>query len=106
MIKALEWAAPRAERSPAGAVNARSAGQPSSMSRSIGEVVQLDAIGYSEEELLAREIKTHREAIVLYEHESRFADADLHTFARRILPQLRQHLSVLESLKSEKLNGR
>jgi hypothetical protein len=66
-----------------------------------GEVVQLDAIGYSEEELIAQEIKTHREAIALYEDEARGSDARLSVFARQILPQLQQHLAVLETLKSD-----
>jgi hypothetical protein len=82
-----------------GGAGRRSAGRISLMQ---GEVVQLDAIGYSEEELIAREIETHREAIALYEDKADGSDAQLSAFARQILPQLQQHLAMLEILKSEK----
>ena len=72
------------------------------MSSMQGEAVQLDAIGYTEEELIAREIKSHREAIALYENKANGSDAQLRVFARQILPQLQQHLAMLESLKAEK----
>jgi len=70
-----------------------------------GEVVQLDAIGYSEEELIAQEIKTHREALALYEDEAKGSNARLSLFARQILPQLQQHLALLETLKSDFVRG-
>jgi hypothetical protein len=79
-----------------------STGQAGSISLIQGEVVQLDAIGYSEEELIALQIKTHREAIALYEDKATGSDAQLRVFARQILPQLQQHLAMLETLSSEK----
>ena len=77
-------------------------GRGASISVLPGEVVQLDAIGFSEEELIAREIKTHREAIALYEDKASGSDAQMRVFAQKILPQLQQHLAMLEMLKSEK----
>jgi predicted outer membrane protein len=71
-----------------------------------GEVVQLDAIGYSDEELIAREINTHREAIALYEDQASGPDAQMRVLARQILPQLQQHLAMLETLKSERPHAR
>ena len=54
-----------------------------------------------DEELIAREIETHREAIALYEDKANGSDAQLRVFARHILPHLQQHLAMLESLQSE-----
>jgi hypothetical protein len=95
---------PRADRRRADRRSAdrRSAGQARQISLIQGEVVQLDAIGYSEEELIALQIKTHREAIALYEGKATGSDAQLRVFARQILPQLQQHLAMLETLNSEK----
>ncbi len=49
--------------------------------------------------LIEREIKSHLEAIALYEHESSSADAQLRDFAQLILPQLQRHLALLLTLK-------
>jgi predicted outer membrane protein len=59
-----------------------------------------------DEELIAREIETHREAIALYEDKANGADAQLRVFARHILPHLQQHLAMLESLQSENRHAR
>jgi predicted outer membrane protein len=59
-----------------------------------------------DEELIAREIKTHREAIALYEDKANGSDAQLRAFARHILPHLQQHLALLESLQSENRHAR
>jgi hypothetical protein len=45
------------------------------------------------------EIKSHLEAIALYERQSSGSDAQLRDFAQRILPQLRRHLALLLTLK-------
>jgi hypothetical protein len=54
-----------------------------------------------DEELIAREIRTHREAIALYQDKANGSDAQLCVFARHVLPHLQQHLAILESLQSE-----
>ena len=59
-----------------------------------------------DEELIAREIETHREAIALYEDKANGSDAQLRVFARHILPHLQQHLAMLESLQSENRHAR
>jgi putative membrane protein len=64
-----------------------------------GDASPTDAPGYSDDEFVAREIKSHREAIALYEDEASSSDAQLRAFAQQILPQLHQHLAMLESLK-------
>jgi hypothetical protein len=55
--------------------------------------------GYSDVLLIEHEIKSHLEAIALYEDEASSSDAQLRAFAQRILPQLQQHLTLLRSLK-------
>jgi putative membrane protein len=64
-----------------------------------GDASPTDAPGYSDHEFVVREIKSHREAIALYEDEASSSDAQLRAFAQQILPQLHQHLAMLESLK-------
>jgi predicted outer membrane protein len=59
-----------------------------------------------DEEVIAREIETHREAIALYEDKANGSDAQLRVFARHILPHLQQHLAMLESLQSENRHAR
>jgi hypothetical protein len=51
-------------------------------------------------ELIDREIKSHVEAIALYEDEATSSDIQLSTFAQRILPQLHRHLDRLRSMKT------
>lgn len=55
---------------------------------------------YSDAAHIEREIKSHLEAIALYEHEAASSDAQIRAFAQRILPQLQRHLAVLRSLKA------
>lgn len=57
---------------------------------------------YSDAAFIEREIKSHLEAIALYEDEASSSDAQLRAFAQRILPQLQRHLALLRSLKSGK----
>jgi predicted outer membrane protein len=56
--------------------------------------------GYSDAACIEREIKSHLEAIALYEHEASSSDAQLRAFAQGILPQLQRHLALLRSLKA------
>jgi Domain of unknown function (DUF4142) len=65
---------------------------------------QLDA-RYADQEFIARQIRSHREAIALYQRNMKGPDAQLRVFARDILPQLQDHLTMLESLKSEGSRG-
>ncbi len=51
------------------------------------------------------EIKSHVEAIALYESEAGSSDVQLRTFAQRILPQLRRHLDLLRSLETGNGHG-
>jgi predicted outer membrane protein len=55
---------------------------------------------YSDAARIEREIKSHLEAIALYEREAASSDAQIRAFAQRILPQLQRHLAVLRSLKA------
>ncbi len=71
-----------------------------------GAARHIDDPGWSHDEVLAREIRTHRQAIALYESKANGADLQLRIFAQRILPQLQQHLAMLEALKSENLHAR
>ena len=64
-----------------------------------GNASSSDTPGYSDHEFVAREINSHREAIALYEDEASSSDAQLRAFAQQILPQLHQHLAMLESLR-------
>jgi hypothetical protein len=66
-----------------------------------GGAQQADAVGYSEQELIAREIKSHHEAIALYESEANSPDEQVRAFAQLILPQLQKHLAMLELLNTE-----
>ena len=59
-----------------------------------------------DKEIIARQIKTHREAIALYEGKASGPDPQLRIFARDILPHLHQHLAMLESLQSENRHAR
>jgi hypothetical protein len=69
------------------------------------EALELDT-RYSDKEFLARQIKSHREAIVLYRRNANGPDAQLRVFAQEILPQLQEHLAMLESLKSKSESSR
>jgi Domain of unknown function (DUF4142) len=57
---------------------------------------------YADKEFVARQIKSHREAIAVYQRNAEGPDGELRAFARDILPQLRDHLTMLESLKPER----
>ena len=61
---------------------------------------------YSDKDFVARQIKSHREAIALYEDKANGTDAQLRVFAQHILPHLQQHLTKLESLLSENRHAR
>jgi predicted outer membrane protein len=61
---------------------------------------------YSHDRMIAREIRTHRQAIELFQGRASASDLQLRMLARRLLPQLRKHLAMWESLKSENLNAR
>jgi rubrerythrin len=65
-----------------------------------------NAADHPDDECIDQEIKKHRDAIALYEDEASSSDAQLSTFAQAILPQLRRHLAILESLKSRLPLGR
>jgi hypothetical protein len=66
----------------------------------------MNTLVYSQDEIIAREIRTHREAIQLYQDKASGSDLQLRIVARRVLPQLRKHLAMWESLKSENSNAR
>jgi uncharacterized protein (DUF305 family) len=65
-----------------------------------------DDARYSDKDFVARQIKSHREAIALYQDKANGGDAQLRVFAQHILPHLQQHLSKLESLLSENRHAR
>jgi predicted outer membrane protein len=84
-------------------VPSRSSDVASTMPRG---AAQLRGPGSFDKDLLARQIKTHREAIALYEGKASGPDPQLRIFARDILPHLQQHLAMLESLQSENRHAR
>jgi hypothetical protein len=61
---------------------------------------------YSHDKVIAREIRTHRAAIKLYQGRASASDLRARILARRLLPQLRKHLATWESLQSENFNAR
>jgi hypothetical protein len=65
-----------------------------------------DDARYSDVDFVARQIKSHRESIALYEDKANGTDAQLRVFAQHILPHLQQHLTQLESLLSENRHAR
>jgi hypothetical protein len=73
-------------------------------------MARIDAIAldtrYADTEFVARQIKSHREAIALYQRNAHAPDAQLRFFAQEILPQLQEHLAMLESLKTDSSRGR